>query len=250
MVGRRERTRSDGSDLGAGLDTGGVNRSFALVALAAVALVVGAVVLVTGGRDRSAPAAEAPPTLATPAAGELRTISRATGIPRRALTAYVEAAERVRQEDSQCRIGWNTIAGIGSSESSHGAFGGATIGDDGVVEPKIIGVALDGTGGNRAIEDTDGGRLDGDTTWDRAVGPMQFIPTTWEVWGADANGDGVADPHHIGDAALAAARYLCDAGDHDLTGSEQWSAAVLTYNASGSYARKVAQTATEYADAI
>lgn len=192
---------------------------------------------------------EAPPSVATLSPAEVRTAARATGIPRRALTAYVAAARQVEQDDPACRIGWNTLAGIGSSESSHGAFGGATVGDDGVAAPLIIGVPLDGTGGNRAIPDTDGGTLDGDTTWDRAVGPLQFIPTTWEQWGADGDGDGVRNPHDLDDAALAAARYLCDAGD-DLSASEGWSRAVLTYNRSQAYARKVARTATEYARAL
>ena len=38
------------------------------------------------------------------------------------------------------------------------------------------------------------GRLDGDDTWDRAVGPMQFIPSTWAWSGRDGDGDGVAQP--------------------------------------------------------
>ena len=34
------------------------------------------------------------------------------------------------------------------------------------------------------------GTVDGSAAIDRAVGPMQFIPSTWEAWGADGNGDG------------------------------------------------------------
>ena len=41
---------------------------------------------------------------------------------------------------------------------------------------------------------------------------MQFIPSTWALYGADGNGDGVADPFNIFDAAAAAAHYLCRAG--------------------------------------
>lgn len=227
-----------------------VNRSSVVpvvLALFAVVIVVGLITVDSGDVDD--PLVDAPPAAATLSSAEIRTASRTTGIPRRALTAYVGAAQQVEQDDPACRIGWNTLAGIGSSESSHGAFGGATLGQDGVATPLIIGVPLDGTGGNRAIRDTDGGQLDGDTTWDRAVGPLQFIPTTWEQWGADGDGDGVRDPHDLDDAALAAARYLCDAGD-DLSASEGWSRAVLTYNQSGAYARKVARTATEYAQAL
>lgn len=226
-----------------------MKRPALLVALATVLVTVGFVITWSVERDDvAAPAAEVPPVAATPAADDLEAVARTTGIPRRALSAYVGAARTVAADDPTCRIAWNTLAGIGASESSHGSFAGATIGDDGVASPRIVGVPLDGTGGNRAIDDTDGGRLDGDTRWDRAVGPLQFIPTTWAVWGADGDGDGRKDPHDIADAALAAARYLCDAGG-DLSGSEGWSRAVLTYNQSGAYARKVARTATEYAQA-
>jgi membrane-bound lytic murein transglycosylase B len=223
------------------------------IVLAIVVLVVGAGALVVSDADHrrqaAAPVVEVPPAAPVPAADQVRAVSRATGIPNRALTAYVAAAQRVGQDVPRCRIAWNTLAGIGSSESSHGAFGGATLGADGRATPLVIGVPLDGTGGNRAIDDTDGGDLDGDTRWDRAVGPMQFIPSTWVTWGADGDGDGRRDPHDIDDAALAAALYLCDAGD-DLSASAGWTQAVLTYNASGAYARKVARTAAAYAEAL
>ena len=69
----------------------------------------------------------------------------------------------------------------------------------------ILGPVLDGAGDFAAITDTDGGGWDGDTTWDRAVGPMQFIPSSWAVWGRDGDGDGRSDPSDIDDAALATA---------------------------------------------
>jgi membrane-bound lytic murein transglycosylase B len=217
--------------------------SLAVVTVVAAALVIS---LAVAPHDPPAPVAQVPPRAAAPAPDRLDQVARATGIPRRALAGYVAAAVRIEQENPACRIAWNTLAGIGSSESSHGSFAGASLDDGGVASPRILGVALDGTGGNRAIADTDGGRLDGDRTWDRAVGPLQFIPTTWAEYAADGDGDGVADPHDIDDAALAAGRYLCAAGG-DLGGSRGWSNAVLTYNRSGPYARKVARTATEYA---
>jgi murein DD-endopeptidase MepM/ murein hydrolase activator NlpD len=45
-----------------------------------------------------------------------------------------------------------------------------------------------------------------------AVGWMQFMPSTWERWGTDADGDGVADPWNARDAIFSAARYLAAAG--------------------------------------
>jgi hypothetical protein len=49
----------------------------------------------------------------------------------------------------------------------------------------------------------------------RAVGPMQFIASTWRRVQVDGNGDGRGDPDNIYDAALGAAVYLC-AGETDL----------------------------------
>lgn len=195
---------------------------------------------------------EIPPTssddgLVEPDPAWLTAASDVTGIPQRALEAYVAATTRLSEDDSRCRISWNMLAGIGSVESVHGAFGGSRIETDGVARPPIIGIALDGDG-VAAIRDTDDGALDGDTEWDRAVGPMQFIPETWQRWGADGDRDETNDPHDIDDAALAAARYLCDAGG-DLTSDEGWSAAILTYNRSVDYAMQVSSVATEYATA-
>jgi len=45
-----------------------------------------------------------------------------------------------------------------------------------------------------------------------AVGWMQFLPSTWDMYGVDANGDGVADPYNPEDAIYAAASYLSAAG--------------------------------------
>lgn len=167
-----------------------------------------------------------------------------TGVPARALSAYAAAALTVGAEQPGCGIGWNTLAGIGAIESGHGSHAGAVLGADGYPDPPIRGIALDGTE-SAVIRDTDGGRWDGDTEWDRAVGPMQFIPETWERWGADANGDGAADPNQIDDAALAAARYLCDGGE--MTSVEGWRGAIFSYNNLESYVNDVAETADVYA---
>ncbi|MDI5980992.1 lytic transglycosylase domain-containing protein, partial [Amycolatopsis magusensis] len=127
---------------------------------------------------------------------------------------------------------------IGRIESNHGQYGGAALGADGLPSKPIIGVPLDGSPGVKAIGDTDGGRFDGDSTHDRAVGPMQFIPSTWAKYNSDGNGDGVGDPQQIDDAALAAARYLC-AGSRDMSAAQGWWAGIMSYNNSIEYAQKV-----------
>jgi membrane-bound lytic murein transglycosylase B len=163
--------------------------------------------------------------------------------------AYALADLTMRAQAPSCRISWSTLAGIGRIESHHGTIGGARLGDDGRPSRPIIGVPLNGGPGVRAIEDTDGGALDGDPTWDRAVGPMQFIPGTWKRWAMRANGDGnPPDPQNIDDAALTAANYLCS-GERDLATGEGWWAAVMSYNNSVEYGQNVFSGADAYARA-
>ena len=176
----------------------------------------------------------------------LRDASERTGIPVRVLAAYAGASLRLAQLQPECGIGWNTLAGIGAVESVHGSYLGASADAEGAVHPPIIGIPLDGSEGIREILDTDDGALDGDAEYDRAVGPMQFIPTTWETYAQDGNLDGRADPHQIDDAALTAAWYLCRAGG-DVTTDDGWTAALTTYNRSVSYAHEVAELAESYA---
>jgi hypothetical protein len=157
------------------------------------------------------------------------------GIPALTLRAYREAAAWAAGYDPGCRLSWTVLAGIGRIESNHGLFGGAAtrFSPAGAVSPRITGPPLDGRG-VAAIPDSDGGRWDGDTVWDRAVGPMQFIPGTWRSLGRDGNGDQVADPNNLFDAAVSAAGYLCLSGG-DLSDPAQLRQAVYGYNHSWSY---------------
>jgi membrane-bound lytic murein transglycosylase B len=168
----------------------------------------------------------------------------ANGIPNVALNAYRVAAARMGHALPSCGIDWALLAGIGRVESDHGRFAGAVLHPDGVSTPRIIGIPLNGSG-TALITDTDGGQLDGDTIFDRAVGPMQFIPSTWASFGTDATGDAIADPFNINDAALTSARYLCAAGG-DLRGRAGQVAAVLAYNNSDEYLAQVLALAEAY----
>lgn len=172
----------------------------------------------------------------------LDTVAEATGIPRRALQGYAGAAVAEAEVRPDCHVGWNTLAGIGWVESHHGTIFGGHIQDDGVTSDLIIGVPLDGQG-FQEIPDTDGGAVDGDTEWDRAVGPMQFVPATWAAWATEANGDGVPDIHNIDDSSLSAAEYLCYTGG-DLGTEQGWRAAIAGYNESPAYLDEV----LDYAD--
>lgn len=160
-------------------------------------------------------------------------------IPAVLLPIYIDAA-------SQCAgLSWTVIAGIGKVESNHGRYGGATIDDAGNVRPRIIGIPLNGTNGTAVIRDTDNGRLDNDTIWDRAVGPFQFIPSSWAIFGVDGNNDGIADPNNMYDAVPAAVRHLCPNGE--VTDLE---AAIFSYNRSHDYVRLVLEWSTTYTGAV
>ncbi|HEU4515213.1 MAG TPA: lytic murein transglycosylase [Nocardioidaceae bacterium] len=151
------------------------------------------------------------------------------GLPKAAEKAYRRAAAQIALSDPGCQLPWTLLAGIGRVESDHGRYGGARLGADGYSRPRIIGVQLNGAGPVAAIRDTDDGRLDGDRKWDRAVGPMQFIPSTWEFAARDGDDDGRMSPHDLDDAAAAAASYLCSGSGSLLYPSTQ-AAAIYRYN--------------------
>jgi membrane-bound lytic murein transglycosylase B len=207
------------------------------------------------------PVVGAPPAVSTPVqftgtAGnanppeEVAAVSplAADGIPRTALNAYENGAQRANLIYPTCQIPWPLLAGIGRVESDHGRFGGAVLYSNGTSSHKILGIPLDGTRSAK-IPDTDNGRLDGDKVWDRAVGPMQFIPSTWRSYGVDGNGDGVVDPFNIFDAAAAAADYLCVAGG-DLGTEHGQERAVLAYNHSSAYLAEVLGLERTYAAGV
>ncbi|MFD8957502.1 lytic murein transglycosylase [Streptomyces anulatus] len=161
--------------------------------------------------------------------------SAEAGIPASILAAYKQAEQTVATTDPACRLPWQLLAAIGKVES--GQARGGRVDTNGTTTSPILGPALNGQG-FALIKDTDGGAYDSDAVHDRAVGPMQFIPSTWASWGQDANGDGRKDPNNIYDAALAAGRYLC-ANDRDLAIAADLDKAVLSYNRSTEYLRTV-----------
>ena len=173
-------------------------------------------------------------------------VSDATGIPRLAVLAYAGAIFRAGEVYPECGIGWNTLAAIGLVESDHGRHDGSVILDNFVASPPIFGIPLDG-GNTDEITDTDGGLVDGDTEYDRAVGPMQLMPQTWASWPSDGNGDNIPDPQNIADAAIAAAHHMCRASG-GMSDDDGWQAGIAAYNSSDEYLVSVATAAQRYYD--
>ncbi len=169
----------------------------------------------------------------------------AHSLPARAYAAYLGAERRAAAETPGCHLAWTVLAGVGQIESGHARSGGSGRPDwNGVAVPPVLGPTLSG-GPFAAIKDTDGGALDGDPNWDRAVGPMQFLPSTWRAYAVDASGDGRPDPQDIADAAATAARYLCVSG-LDLRSPSSLFTAVYSYNHSADYVRAVLDAALGY----
>ena len=170
--------------------------------------------------------------------------SETTGIAEPALAAYAGVAISKAAQMPTCGLGWNTLAAIGFAESRHGTHGGSTVAADGTVSPPIFGIALEG-GATAHIADSDQGAIDGDTEFDRAVGPMQLIPEAWRNWHVDANADGVEDPQNIDDAVAASANYLCRASG-DMAHESGWLAGIAAYNSDPDYALIIAEAGSRY----
>ena len=157
--------------------------------------------------------------------------SAEAGIPATVLDAYKKAEAELAQSKPGCNMPWQLLAAIGKVES--GQARGGRVSADGTTLSPILGPVLNGVGFAN-ISDTDNGAYDGDATYDRAVGPMQFIPSTWEWAGRDGNDDGKKDPNNIYDAALAAGHYLCRFS-WDMSTTSGLRSAILSYNNSTDY---------------
>ncbi|MGH3352348.1 MAG: lytic transglycosylase domain-containing protein [Nocardioides sp.] len=201
------------------------------------------------GTSVPAEAIEAPASVSASAdKGDGRSMAgtaNAAGIPSAALAAYQRAATVINAADASCKIDWPLIAAIGRVESNHGRANDNRLSAEGISTPGIFGVPLNGSGNVSRITDTDGGQYDGDTSFDRAIGPMQFIPSTWAMVGVDADGDGKRNPQDINDSALATAVYLCS-GNDDLSTDQGARAAVYRYNHSQAYVTTVLGVADAY----
>lgn len=166
------------------------------------------------------------------------------GVSQAAVAAYVTAADYGNREHPGCGLDWHLLAGIGAVETGHGTFGDSELVAY-VATPPIRGPQLDG-GEFALIRDTDGGSLDGDPDYDRAVGPMQFIPGSWMQYrpGPDA------DPQDIRDSTKAAANLLCAVADRHgrpLSELAVEEAAVRSYNNSSEYVDAVRKFRDDFA---
>ena len=122
------------------------------------------------------------------------------GIPRAAAEVYIQVHEQrhtvLAQDYPGCDPSVAVIAAIGNQESNHGRHGGASVQPGSYdVRPKIFGDPVNSSTYQGA----------------RAMGPMQFMPPTWETlgWDFEAQEPG-GDPHNYRDAVAASMRHLCE----------------------------------------
>jgi len=166
-------------------------------------------------------------------------------VPDVAMQAYGYAQYVLDQSDPACHLSWTTLAGLGEVESKHGQAGGAVLEPTGRSSPAIVGPLLDGQQGRALVRDTDAGAFDGDATYDRAMGPLRMMPSTWRAYAADADGDGILDPYDLDDSALAMGQLLCS-GTEDLRQAPGWNAAIARYHTGAAYARSIFAVADGY----
>ena len=94
------------------------------------------------------------------------------------------------------------------------------------------------------IESADGQNIGPSTAG--ALGPMQFLPSTWATWGIDGFGDtGAPDIMNPFDAVPSAARLLC--ADGATSGGAGLRQAIFDYNHATWYVNEVLTLAAEYA---
>lgn len=158
------------------------------------------------------------------------------GMPGIAYAAYQNADRILAEEEPDCHMSWPVLAGIGQVESHH-AYG--EVDENGVVLDPVYGPVLDGSlAGNNVVAGGDGSLDGGLQGYTRAVGPMQFLPETWRAYAGDGDGDGIADPQNLFDAALTTGKYLCSGGE-DMSDLSQQSSAIMRYNNSMAYVANV-----------
>lgn len=159
-----------------------------------------------------------------------------TDVPTVAMDAYRAAAALADQRVSSCGIQWYDLAGIAQVESNQGRHGATTIAASGETAPPILGPPLDGQAHRADIPAIATSYDDGGGPHQQAVGPLQFLPATWNALGASVR-VAPGDPNNLWDAAVGAALYLCRAGSF-ATGPNV--AALYSYNRSASYVTEVA----------
>lgn len=198
----------------------------------------GVIALSTGSADTGS-AGSGSAESGSAGSGSAATGSSATGssgstssVPFVAQVAYKTAAFELSVEQPHCGMSWDLLAGIGRVESHHANNGDVDM--FGTARHAIYGPALNGhLPGNEVVRNGAGG-------YQRAQGPMQFMPGTWAHYARPG-----ANPQNLFDAAYAAGNYMCSGG-LDVRDPAQRTQAILRYNHSMAYVNNVLGWARSY----
>ncbi len=98
-----------------------------------------------------------------------------------------------------------------------------------------LGIDPDTTPVSCPINDPKRGLIAGKNSWGGAMGPAQFIPTTWLTYAPKVKqitGKAVANPWDVRDAFLASALYLTNYGANKKTRDSEWRAALIYFSGS------------------
>lgn len=211
-------------------------RRAVLVVAAGVVLTMCSIAAILVVPPLSPPPQEAKAATTAPVWTPTGTVGEIPPISYLALVQASQGSEKV----AGCYVSWTMLGGVMGIESGYGTFGDSMPDPaTGQVAPPIFGPPIDGRPGFDLIYNDDYGRSLGVVgVYAKAVGPTQFLPSTWAVLGRDGNGDGVADPQNIFDAAMSTAAYLCAHGyvEGDLA---RTSTAIFRYNPSTAYVAAV-----------
>lgn len=161
-------------------------------------------------------------------------------LPGAAYSAYLRASSAVRDSDPDCDVPAALLVGIGRIMGNHGRSASSTLSIAGVSSSPMRGLI----GGD--VPDQDGGAIDGISTADLRVGPLQILPSQWSEF--DPQQEIASSPNWLYSSAIVASRVLCSSGN-DLSKDDGIRRALNLFTANPSLSQAILGSARQAARA-
>lgn len=161
-------------------------------------------------------------------------------LPGAAYSAYLRASSAVRTSDPDCDVPAALLVGIGRIMGNHGRSASSILSTAGVSSSPMQGLI------GSAVPDTDGGIIDGTSTADLRVGPLQLLPAQWIEF--DPQEEIASSPNWIFSSAIVASRVLCSTGN-DLSKDDGIRRALNLFTANPSLSQAILGSARQAARA-
>lgn len=161
-------------------------------------------------------------------------------LPGAAYSAYLRASSAVHSSDPDCDVPAALLVGIGRIMGNHGRSSSSTLSIAGVSSSPLQGLI------GSAVSDQDGGAIDGLTTADLRVGPLQILPSQWIEF--DPQDQIASSPNWIYSSAIVAARVLCSS-ESDLSKDDGLRRALNLFTANPSLSQAILGSARQAARA-